>query len=54
MADGRGHNDWQPDNGDHERVKIHDNVVCDKPTGAEIDNKVNESGPLFLQGTTEQ
>jgi hypothetical protein len=31
-------------------VKIHDNVVCDKATGSEIDNKVNEPGPLFLQG----
>ena len=31
-------------------VKIHDNVVCDRPTGAEIDNKVDEPGPIFLQG----
>ena len=31
-------------------VKIHDNVVCDRPTGAEIDGKVNEPGPIFLQG----
>jgi hypothetical protein len=31
-------------------VKIHDNVVCDKPTGGELDNKVNEPGPIFLQG----
>lgn len=31
-------------------VKIHDNVVCDRATGSEIDNKVNEPGPLFLQG----
>ena len=30
--------------------KIHDNVACDKATGSEIDNKVTESGPLFLQG----
>ena len=31
-------------------VKIHDNVVCDRPTGAEIDGRVNEPGPIFLQG----
>ena len=31
-------------------VKIHDNVECNKATGSEIDNKVNEPGPLFLQG----
>jgi 3-keto-disaccharide hydrolase len=31
-------------------VKIHDNVVCNRATGSEIDNKVNEPGPLFLQG----
>jgi hypothetical protein len=30
--------------------KIHDNVECDKPTGSEIDNKVKEPGPIFLQG----
>ena len=30
--------------------KIHDNVACDKATGSEIDNKVTEPGPLFLQG----
>jgi len=30
--------------------KIHDNVACDKPTGSEIDNKVTEPGPIFLQG----
>lgn len=30
--------------------KIHDNVVCDRATGSEIDNKVNEPGPIFLQG----
>jgi hypothetical protein len=30
--------------------KIHDNVVCDKATGSEIDGKVNEPGPIFLQG----
>jgi hypothetical protein len=31
-------------------VKVHDNVVCNKPTGGEIDNKVNEPGPILLQG----
>jgi hypothetical protein len=30
--------------------KIHDNVECDKATGSEIDNKVKEPGPIFLQG----
>ncbi len=30
--------------------KIHDNVVCDRATGSEIDDKVNEPGPIFLQG----
>lgn len=30
--------------------KIHDNVECNKATGAEIDNKVKEPGPIFLQG----
>ena len=31
-------------------VKIHDNVKCDRATGSEIDSKVNEPGPIFLQG----
>jgi len=31
-------------------VKIHDHVECNKATGSEIDNKVNEPGPIFLQG----
>jgi hypothetical protein len=31
-------------------VKIHDNVKCDKATGSEIDNKVDQPGPFFLQG----
>jgi hypothetical protein len=31
-------------------VKIHDNVECRKATGAEIDNKIDEPGPIFLQG----
>jgi len=30
--------------------KIHDQVECNKATGSEIDNKVNEPGPFFLQG----
>jgi hypothetical protein len=30
--------------------KVHDNVTCEKATGSEIDNKVNEPGPIFLQG----
>lgn len=30
--------------------KIHDNVECTKATGSEIDRKVNEPGPIFLQG----
>ena len=31
-------------------VKIHDNVECNKATGSEIDGKVKEPGPIFLQG----
>ena len=30
--------------------KIHDAVECDKPTGSQLDNNVNEPGALFLQG----
>lgn len=30
--------------------KVHDNVTCERATGSEIDNKVNEPGPIFLQG----
>lgn len=30
--------------------KIHDNVECNKATGSEIDAKVTEPGPMFLQG----
>ena len=30
--------------------KIHDNVECNKATGSELDNKVNEPGSIFLQG----
>jgi hypothetical protein len=31
-------------------VKIHDNVECNRPTGGELDNKVEEPGPIMLQG----
>jgi hypothetical protein len=31
-------------------VKIHDNVECTKPTGGELDNKVDQPGPILLQG----
>jgi len=31
-------------------VKIHDGVECNKATGSEIDNKVDQPGPIFLQG----
>ncbi len=31
-------------------VKIHDQVACDRATGGEIDNKVNQPGPILLQG----
>ena len=31
-------------------VRIHDNVECRKATGSEIDNKVDQPGPIFLQG----
>jgi hypothetical protein len=30
--------------------KIHENVECDRATGSEIDSKVREPGPIFLQG----
>jgi hypothetical protein len=30
--------------------KIHDNVECKVATGSEIDNKVDQPGPIFLQG----
>lgn len=30
--------------------KIHDNVECNQATGSEIDAKVSEPGPIFLQG----
>jgi uncharacterized protein len=31
-------------------VKIHDNLVVDKPTGGQLDDKVGEAGPFMLQG----
>jgi hypothetical protein len=31
-------------------VKIHDNVECNRPTGGELDNKVDQPGPILLQG----
>ena len=31
-------------------VKIHDNVKVERATGSELDGKVNEPGPFFLQG----
>jgi len=31
-------------------VKIHDNVQCRKATGSELDRKIDEPGPIFLQG----
>lgn len=34
----------------HNGKKVHDSVECAKATGSEIDNKINEPGPIFLQG----
>jgi hypothetical protein len=31
-------------------VKIHDNVECNKATGSELDDKVDQPGSIFLQG----
>lgn len=31
-------------------VKIHDNVECDKPTGGELDGRMDVPGPILLQG----
>lgn len=31
-------------------VKIHDNVECNKATGSELDNQVDQPGSIFLQG----
>jgi hypothetical protein len=30
--------------------KVHDDVACDKATGSELDDKVDEPGSIFLQG----
>lgn len=30
-------------------VKVHDNVLVDRPTGGELDGNVNEPGPILLQ-----
>jgi uncharacterized protein len=34
----------------HNGVKIHDQLVVDRPTGGELDGNVNSPGPIFLQG----
>ena len=31
-------------------VKIHDKVECRKGTGGQLDNNVDQPGPIFLQG----
>ena len=31
-------------------VKVHDNIECTKATGSELDNKIDQPGPIFLQG----
>jgi hypothetical protein len=31
-------------------VKVHDNVECTKATGSELDAKIDQPGPIFLQG----
>jgi len=31
-------------------VKIHDNVECNKATGSELDDQVDQPGAIFLQG----
>ncbi len=31
-------------------VKVHDNVECNQGTGGQIDNNVDEPGPILLQG----
>lgn len=31
-------------------VKIHDNVECNKGTGGQLDDKVDQPGPILLQG----
>ena len=30
--------------------KILDNVTCDRPSGGQLDDRVNDPGPIFLQG----
>ena len=34
----------------HNGVKIHDQLVVDRPTGGELDGNVNSPGSIFLQG----
>lgn len=31
-------------------IKVHDNVVCDHGTGGQLDDNVNDPGPILLQG----
>ena len=31
-------------------VKIHDNVLCEKATGSQLDDNVDQPGPILLQG----
>jgi hypothetical protein len=34
----------------HNDVKVHDQLVVDRPTGGELDRNVNTPGPILLQG----
>jgi hypothetical protein len=34
----------------HNGVKVHDQLVVDRPTGGELDRNVNAPGPILLQG----
>jgi uncharacterized protein len=34
----------------HNGVKVHDNLLIDRPTGGELDGNVNAPGPFLLQG----
>lgn len=34
----------------HNGVKTHDNVECLKGTGGQLDNNIDQAGPIFLQG----
>jgi len=34
----------------HNGMKTHDNVMCDKPTGGQLDDRVDQPGPILLQG----